>query len=162
MGIAYNAHEIYEIGIEIEKNGRRFYQSAAEKAEEEELRKFFIGLADWELHHVELFEQLKADVSQPENRFDPDEDAHKYMKATAESHVFLMGANVDKMIEECHNAEDALALALRFEKDSVVLYSSMKGLVREDLGRESIDKLINEEIIHVSYIAAKLETLRGS
>ncbi len=84
------------------------------------------------------------------------------MKATADSHVFLAGANIDKMVEDCRDAEEALALALRFEKDSVVLYSSMKGLVREDLGRESIDKLINEEIIHVSYITAKLETLRGS
>ncbi len=162
MGITYNAHEIYEIGIEIEKNGKRFYLSAAEKTDDDELRKFFTGLAEWEQHHIELFEQLKNDVSQPEDRFDPDEDAHKYMKATADSHVFLAGANIDKMVEDCRDAEEALALALRFEKDSVVLYSSMKGLVREDLGRESIDKLINEEIIHVSYITAKLETLRGS
>lgn len=162
MGITYNAQEVYEIGIEIEKNGRRFYLSAAEKAEEEELKKFFTGLADWEQHHIELFEQLKSHLAQSDDRYDPDEDAHKYMKATADSHVFLAGADVDKLMEGCNNAEDALALALRFEKDSVVLYSSMKGLVREDLGRESIDKLINEEIIHVSYITAKLETLRGS
>ena len=46
-----------------------------------------------------------------------------------------------------------------FEKDSVVLYTAMKDLVPENLGKETIDKLIKEEMSHISLIQDWMERL---
>ena len=46
-----------------------------------------------------------------------------------------------------------------FEKDSVVLYSAMRSMVPEDLGQNHVEKLINEELQHISMLTEKLNEL---
>lgn len=54
---------------------------------------------------------------------------------------------------------EVLRTAMQFEKDSVVLYISMKEQVPENLGRAKVDKLIREELKHVSMLQEKLDAL---
>lgn len=158
----YNAEEIYEIGIEIEKNGKAFYEAAAEKTEDPDIKKFLNGLAVWEDDHITLFENLRSELSgrkTEESAFDPDNEAHLYMKAAAESHVFKKSLNVSSILDGCNSTLDYLNIALQFEKDSVVLYNTMVALVPENLGKNKVEKLINEELKHVAMLHEKIENL---
>lgn len=162
MPIVYNAEEIYEIGIEIEKNGKAFYEAAAEKAEDPDIKIFLNDLAVWEDQHITLFEILRSELTDKisaENAFDPDNEAHRYMKAAAESHIFIKDLNIGEIVAGCNTPADILNVAVRFEKDSVVLYNTMITLVPESLGKEKIEKLINEELKHVAMLHQKLEEL---
>ncbi len=161
----YNAEEIYTVGVEIEKNGRRFYERTAAAADDPDVAKLLKELSAWEDSHVTLFERLASEL--PENArsgeaIDPDEDMQRYLKAVADSHVFLRSEDIDGIAQSCTTAVDVLEMALRFEKDSVVLYTTMQQMVPEHLGKPTIHRLAREEIEHVSLIQSKLATLKDS
>lgn len=163
MSVIFNADEVYEIGIEIEKNGREFYEKAAHKATDPGLKKFLLELAAWEAKHVSIFELLKSELpkkSKEETLFDPDNEKHLYMKAAADSHIFRKSLNIAAIVESCKNPKDIIRYALQFEKDSVVLYNTMITLVLPQLGKEKIEKLIDEEMKHISFLMERSEEMQ--
>ena len=158
----YNAEEIYEIGIQIEKNGKAFYRAAAEKATNKDVKRLLGDLAQWENAHVELFTELKKQLPsdlRDDPSLDLDQQKVLYLRAAADSHVFTGQANPEELVKTCEGPLDVLRIALGFEKDSVVLYTAMKDLVPERLGKETIEKLIQEEISHIAMIHDWMEKL---
>lgn len=162
MSIIYNADEIFLIGVAIEKNGKAFYKAAAEASGDNDTRDFLNGLSEWESGHITLFEKLRSGISEgamvdlsPE----ADEQLHLYMRAAADSHVFGSNADPVALARRCSSVKEVLEKAIGFEKDSVVVYASMKNLVPEGLGKTEIDKLINEELEHIMMLRKKLAGL---
>jgi len=162
MAVAFNADEIFKIGVQIEVNGRNFYTVAAQKTDNPDIKKLLGELAYWEERHIVIFENLRKELSAlPDtmDEFDPDNMVHLYLKSIADSKVFVKGQKMDGVIDKCNSPADILAAALTFEKDSVVFYSSIKEAVRSDLGKADIDKLIREELLHVGIITQELNKL---
>jgi rubrerythrin len=57
-----------------------------------------------------------------------------------------------KVEEKSEAGMDILAVAVNFEKDSVVFYTSMKKVIPPNLGREKIDRLMDLEMSHISLL----------
>jgi rubrerythrin len=155
MSIQFNAESIFEIGVQIEKNGKNFYLEAAKNASDEPVRSLFTELADWENKHIELFEQLKSELPstmREDNLFDPDNEYYMYLEAAANSHIFVASIDVSQLVGQCNSPSEILDLALTFEKDSVVYYTTVKKMVANYLGREKIDTLIDEELKHIAIL----------
>jgi rubrerythrin len=162
MAVTFNADEIFKIGVEIEKNGYAFYSAAAARSENKDNKKLLSELAHWEEKHIEIFEKLRKELSVLKDvmeEFDPDNMVHQYLKSIADSRVFVKGQKMDGELEKCKSPSDVLNAALAFEKDSVVFYSSMKEIVRSDLGKADVDKLISEELLHVGILTQELNKL---
>lgn len=160
MAQVFNADEVFDIGVQIEKNGRAFYLAARDRTQDPVLKKMFNDLATWEANHIELFENLRKTVASDANRqiqFDPDNMIHLYLKAVADQHLFVNQGNA---IDSCKTVLDIMKKALEFEREAVVLYSSMKEVVSEGLGKNEIDKLINEELKHVGQLTNEISKLR--
>jgi rubrerythrin len=160
MSVTYNAEEIYDMGIQIERNGKAFYQAAAEWATDGEVKKLLNDLAQWENAHIGLFKELKKKIPtdlQTDPIFDLDQQQLLYLKAAADTHVFTREADPEALAGTCKTPMEVLKIALVFEKDSVVLYTAMKDLVPESLGKDDIDRLIQEEIGHISMIHEWME-----
>jgi len=158
MSIQFNAESIFEIGVQIEKNGKAFYLEAAKKASDETVKSLFTELADWENKHIELFEQLKSelpDTMREDNIFDPENELYTYLEAAANSHVFVASTDISGLVAQCNSPAEAFDLALTFEKDSVVYYTTIKKMVADHLGREKIDRLIDEELKHIAILNKK-------
>jgi rubrerythrin len=162
MAIAYNADEIFSIGVEIEKNGRKFYESAARAATDTAVKSFFDRLAKWEVEHEKLFSSLQAGLGVAAKEpvsYDPSGELALYLAAAADTHIFKAGADIQSLVTQCKTEKEALAMALTFEKDSVVLYSTMLNLVPEHLGKKDVQKILNEELKHVSIISEEMGRL---
>ena len=162
MTQVFNADEVFKIGVEIERNGRAFYQAAANTTEDADLKKLFEELSDWEARHVELFEGLRSSISGKigaEIPFDPDNMVHLYLKAVADNSVFVQNSDTAELVAELKTLVNILKKALEFEKESVVFYSSMKEIVSEALGKEEIDKLIHEELNHIGQLTKEVRAL---
>jgi rubrerythrin len=158
--MVYNADEIFAIGVEIEKNGKAFYDASAKNVENEEMKQFLRGLANWEQKHVELFKKMQSEIPPKlQATYDPYGELQLYIKAAADSHIFIKNKNMEKLAAKCKNIKDILNMAMSFEKDSVVLYSAMRNMVPEDLGQSHVEKLINEELQHISMLKQKLNEL---
>ena len=112
--------------------------------------------------HIELFKKLRQGLPDSAKRgdlFDPNQELHLYVKATADSHVFMRNKNIPELASKCKTPIEALDLAVAFEKDSVVFYTTMKKLVPENLGKGEIDTLIDEEISHIFILTQKKKEL---
>jgi len=162
MSFNFNADEIFQIGAQIEGNGQRFYEMVARNCPDPSAQKLFLDLARWESEHINLFEKLRQrlpDSAKAGNLFDPNQELHLYVKATADTHVFLKNKDIPELVSKCKTPIEALDLAVAFEKDSVVFYTTMKKLVPEHLGKSEIDTLIDEEVSHIFTLTQKKKEL---
>jgi rubrerythrin len=162
MGIFYTAEEIYEIGLGIERNGKTFYEAAADTTTQGMVRDLFGNLGKWETGHIELLMRLKAGLPKTAcepRAFDPENELPLYLKAASDSHIFKAGADIVGLVSRCKTAMDALSMALVFEKDSVVLYSTFFNLVPADSGRTDVERILQEELKHVVYITNEMKKL---
>lgn len=158
MSIFFNADEIFEMGLRIETNGKEFYETVAQNSSDPAMRKLFSDLSRWESEHIQFFDRLRQTLPDSAKRgasFDPGEELLLYLQATAESHVFLKDRDIGKLTSRCKTPHEALELAIAFEKDSVVFYTTMKKVTPEEFGRKEIDRLIDEEIGHIFLLHQK-------
>lgn len=152
MSYYMNVDEIYQVGVEIERNGRAFYQAAARATPDAGVKALCEKLANWEAKHVELFEELRRKLpteASAGGAFDPADEERQYLKATADGHVFLKNKDVGELVAGCTSPAALLDLAIQFEKDSVVFYSAMKQLLPRAPG---IEALIDEELRHIGIL----------
>ncbi len=161
--MVYNASEACALAIDIEKNGREFYRAAAQNTALTAASTLFKELADWEENHIAVFTQLLEDYQAKANEpppYDPDDVIGVYLKAAADTHIFIKSNNIGNLAAACKTPQEAILLALTFEKDSVVFYSTLKKAVPESLGATTVQKMIDEEISHISYLSDALKKIR--
>ena len=92
MNYDYNANDILEMAIQIEKNGAVFYRNAAESISDPSHKQLLLDIAAMEDQHEQTFTSMKAALSDEEKKsttFDPDEEAGLYLKALADTRVFF-------------------------------------------------------------------------
>ena len=154
----FNAREVFDIGTQIEVNGKAFYEAAAKKVADAAMKDFFLELAAWENTHITLFGGLRDALPKGAGNvpvFDPNDEAAMYLQATADSHVFVKNKDMVGLVAGCKGPIEILDLAMTFEKDSVVYYTTMKKVVAPNLGQDKVDRLIDEEIKHISMLSQR-------
>ncbi len=156
----YNADEILKIAVFIEENGALFYRKSAEKVEDKAVKKSLIELAEMEDGHILVFTRLRKELTENTSYGYPEqgeyEEASSYLKAIANTHIFK-NQEIENLVNSLSDIEDVLDTAMRFEKDSVVLFSALKEEVSEELGKEKIDIIIVEELKHISLITKLIQ-----
>ncbi|MHC4479718.1 MAG: ferritin family protein [Planctomycetota bacterium] len=164
MAVSFNADEVLEMALQIERNGGRFYRRAAEQAQDPGVKQILAELAEMEADHEDLFAQLQASLSEgaaPPLDYDPNADAALYLQAAAESHVFNVRREGPDVLSGLGGPREVLKKAIEFEKDSVVFFLGLKEMVPEGLGRQDVDELIKEEMSHITMLSEALERLGG-
>lgn len=164
MSYYMNIDEVYQVGVEIEKNGKAFYQAAAAATADPAVKKLCEGLAAWETRHVELFEKLRRDLpaeSREGGAFDPADEERQYLRAAADDHVFRKNTDIAALVAKCQTPKALLDLAIQFEKDSVVYYSAMKQLMPACEACGTVDTLIDEELRHIGMLTAQRSKAAG-
>ncbi len=156
MAGEFNANDIFEIAVKIERNGVEFYRKASEKVKREKNKTFLLDLAGMEVEHETNFLRMQKELKGEETiltTFDPYDENILYLKALADVRVFF------KKEDPNDNFEDILMSAVQAEKDSIVFYLGMKELVPDKFGKSSIDNIIKEEMSHIRLLAEKLAHL---
>src|SRR5271169_2810773 len=147
MGYGFNAGEVFKVAIQIEENGRKFYEDSQKNIESSEVRALFADLALQEIGHKRKFETLLAQIP-PESTapavWDPENEIDQYVKMMADLHVFVSSAIVKKRVDGIRDAFDALKLAIEFEKDSVLFFLSIREAASGKNDREFINSLVKE------------------
>ncbi|MEJ5349804.1 MAG: ferritin family protein [Desulfosoma sp.] len=162
MIFGFNAAEVFQIAVEIEENGKTFYEKALAKIEDPEVQAIFKDLAQQEVEHKKKFLELKAQLppqaSEP-TVYDPNNEVAHYLKMMADGHVFRTSESVDAKIAKVQDAVDALRMAMEFEKDSVIFFLSMQDATEEEKGRQFIGLLVKEEQEHLRRLALQLKKM---
>jgi rubrerythrin len=164
MIYGFNANEVFKIAIEIEENGRRFYEKVQDVVEESGVNEIFARLALAEVEHKKRFISWKSQLprsAKEETVWDPDNELDQYLKMMADMHVFKTSGAVDDVLAGVRTAQDALHLAIQFEKDSIVFFLTMQEATKEEEGRKLIGRLVEEEKEHLRTLSRELRRLSG-
>ena len=164
MSITFNSDEIFEIAVQIEKNGAMFYRMAADMFSDEAINSLLLELAAMEDQHEKTFDALRDELSAGDPValvFDPDDQAALYLQAVADGNVFDLKGGPSAMLPDGITIEELLNTAIGVEKESVVFYTGMKEIVAKKLGKDKIDIIIKEEIGHITNLRGKLKELRN-
>ncbi len=160
MGITFNADEVFEMGMDIERNGEAYYRRAAELATSPGLKKVFKFLMEQEINHYRIFKELR-DSLPPKSSIptvgDPEGQEGLYLEALVQSRLFGNEREAEETAAAAGDEIEALKGAMTFEKDTILFFQVMKGMTRKDLGQDEIDMLIEEERRHVVQISEEIK-----
>lgn len=151
--INFTGEEVLEIALQIEESGKLFYEKALLYAESAELKEMLTWLAEEETKHMQTFRELGEQLNY---YFIPNEqykgEYEDYVKSLVNSHIFKI-SEAEDLVKAIKNDQDILQFALRFEKDTIVIFQEFKNIANK-AGGDLIEQLINEEKSHISKIAA--------
>ena len=162
MPITFNANEIFEMAEEMERNGALFYRKAAENASDEETKKMLLDMADMEDGHLATFQEMRKELSGQEKGwtvFDPDNQSVLYLQAMADARGFEGKITPTKELTGSETPKEILETALNSEKESIVFYFGLKGMVSVKAGRDKVEAIIIEELSHITTLLNKLKSL---
>ncbi len=153
----FNSSDIVKYAVQIEKNGRDFYDQAAKSVKSDRAKKVLEFLSNEEQQHISDFENILNQIpgNEPKERY-PGEYAD-YMLALVEESLFTKNKRGYDSARAIRNDKQALELAIGFEKDSILFYYEMKRFVWEGL-HKNIEKIIAEEQEHLKKLS---ELLKG-
>jgi len=153
MAVTFNACEVLQFAIIIEQNGEEFYRSMADKLKKKELKDIFMHLADEEVRHRRIFEDMMPRVGD----YCPPEaypgEYYAYLKAYADGYVFTREKKGKLQARKITTAKEALDFALGAETDSILFYLEAKNLVPDDQ-KGIVDEVIEEERRHFLKLSA--------
>lgn len=162
-----NADMVLEMAEEIERNGAKFYRSAARRLTTASVKQMLLDLAAMEEEHEIKFTKMREELGEAEKRtgvshLDP--DIQRYLKALAASRVFLNkekpAVKVTEKQSETDIMKDIFRSAIRAEKDSIVFYVGLRELVPAAFGKDWIDAIIQEEMRHITTLSVELAHLK--
>jgi rubrerythrin len=152
--------EFLELAIEIEKNGRFFYEVVARLNRNREIEDVFAKLAAREKEHENTFRDMLSRLGDYRPHQKHTGEHYQYIRDLTESSIFASERVQALLTKKPMTDVEALEIGIGFEKDSILLYSEMRGMVpRQD--QEIVDVITNWEKKHLSeltYIANKLKS----
>ena len=156
MSTNFNADEILAMAEQIERNGAAFYRRAAEVTREPAAKARLAELAEWELGHEKLFREMRKGLTPAERTelsFDPDGDAVHYLRVMADRHVFNVNKNPTALLSGKETTQQVLDIAIGFERDSILFFQAMEGVVPPSVGKDKVQTVIQEEVGHVAFLS---------
>ena len=82
-----------------------------------------------------------------------------FVRTMVKGHIFNMHDTIASLIKKAKTPEDILKMAIGFEKDTIVYFLGLKDVVPDENEKGQIDKLVKEEMKHVSILTNELLTL---
>ena len=160
MGMPFNADEVFEMAEQMERNGAKFYRTAAEKFPV--VRELLLELAAMEDEHEKTFAEMRVELSGTELEppvFDPDGQAQTYLRVMVAGRVFDVKTDPAQQLAGQETPQDILNTAISKEKDSIVFYTGLKEAVSRKAGKDKVEAIIREEMGHIATLNEKLQAL---
>jgi rubrerythrin len=144
--------EIVELGIQIEKNGRDFYNALVKLSKNQRAKETFKYLAGEEEKHIAVFRKILDSV----HKYEPPEsypgEYFAYMNALASEYVFTQEHKGDETAKRTKSDKEAINLGIGFEKDSILFYEGMKKVV-PPYDHKIVHELIIQEQDHLRQLS---------
>jgi rubrerythrin len=162
MNPSLTAKEIFDIAIQIERDGKLFYQRAAELFDGE-VKETLLGLAEMEENHETFFVKLKELLSEPDSeqmRFDAKRESGSFLTALARTKIFDLDRSAEQTWPANSSIDDIFRMAIHSEKESIVYYVGLKEVVPDEITKLKIKEILKEEMKHITLLTETLMNLR--
>ena len=152
MGIIFAGSEIVELGVQVEKNGRDFYNTLIRQSKHKNAKEIFKYLAGEEEKHIATFQRIldKLEKYEPPESYPGEYFA--YMNALASDYVFTKKDKGKEIAKNITSDKEAVDMGIGFEKDSILFYEGMRRVVPE-YDHKVLDELIRQEQNHLRQLS---------
>ena len=152
----FTATEAIEMAMEIEKNGKVFYDKVAAKVADERAKALFEDLAVQEEGHYRAFEKMLGRTQPAPELPAAEYDQYQvYVQATLDNALFAGPETAATLAKQAEDWEAAVRAAIGFEKDTLLFFYDLRDMVRET-DREIVSNIIREEKKHLRRLAKML------
>ena len=158
--IPFSAEETLKIAIEIEENGRQFYEGMIPEVEGTDIVDVFEDLARQEVKHKNTFQEMlgEAELERGEDisslLYGSLEDS--YLSALADSKIFNPANENIQAAKQVDSRDELMAVAISLEKDTILYYYELLEMAKSTDDQELIKQVIEEEKTHVKRLAQLL------
>jgi len=149
MTTKYAGSEIFQIAVELEINGRKFYEELHSDVKDEQLQETFKFLADEELKHEKTFRSMMKTLDkEPDTGIYDDREMILYFNSLVDRSVFPSDKENMSELIDTGSIRDIVERAITFEKNTILFFSEMLNSTRPE-DHEVIQKIIEEERSHI-------------
>lgn len=142
--------DVVDLGIEKEKARRDFYGQVADHFQDEDMKKLFGQLRDWEAVHVRRFTEIKENLkASPTHETYPGE-MEAYMQSLVDER-FYSEVSVESFGSHVKSPLDAIQYGIAFEKDAILFFMEISRYIQSDK-KDTIMELMEEERSHVIHL----------
>lgn len=150
MAGIFKANDIVRAAVEAEKKGKDFYECLAGRMQNDKIKELFLDLAREEVEHQKLFQSILDRLEPVDIPAYSDQDEYNaYFDALINSHMLFSCGWGEFLLDQVQNEQEALKLAMNFERDSLLFFKEMKDFVPEG-EKQYIDRCIAEERKHLT------------
>ena len=145
----FSIREIFDVAIQIEKNGEKFYRDALKKISNPSLRSLLEWMADQEAEHQRWFSEKRETVKTKVDDVELEEMGRTILQNILADQTFsLKEADLSKI----ENLEALLQLCIEFEKDTILFYEMIRSFIEDTETSEKLDEIIEEENRHIELL----------
>ena len=154
MSVIFSGDEIIEMAVRTEATGFDFYTLAKENAKSAELKDLFNYLAEEELKHKAIYEEMTDVIVEPAQGLPVDwNEVGEYVQAMVDSSFFLGGDKNINLAAKAKDDKEVVDFALGFEKDTLLYFYQLRDLVKS-VNKPVIEKIIKQEQLHIQKLSA--------
>ena len=152
MSISFSGSELINIAIGIERRGIVFYDIMTSSTKNATAGEVFHYLADMERNHIQIFQDMlsEADKYQPSPSQAGEYTA--YLQTLVDSAIFTNDLVTSEMATRAESDIEALELAIRAEKDSILFYYEMRDIMPQR-AQPTVNRVITEEKSHLRQLS---------
>ena len=145
----FSAREIIDMAIKIERNGENYYRQAIAKVTDESLQSLFLFLADEEYEHARRFEAFKQRIKDSDEDRKLAEISGTMLQNVVGNQRFSLD---DADLAKLDSTEKLIAIAIEFEKDSILFYEMLQSFVEDPETLGELTEIIAEENRHIEML----------
>ena len=154
----FSVAEAIRLAIDLEKNGRKFYTEAAEKAQTDSGKKIFKMLAHEEVLHLVTFQKM---LDQMGNASDW-RDLIKEYPTARQVPVFGERATPGKAAKAQTDEVEALRIAMKNEKEAIAFFDKIAHLATDETTQNVFEFVKKQEEYHYDLLQAELDNITNT
>lgn len=137
--------DIRDIAVQIERNGEQTYRQASRLAADPELAELFDWMADEERRHAEWFAAIDSQQELSEEQRELEQMGRQLLQSMVEGQTFSLER--DELLQ-LSSFQELVEVSKGFEKDTMLFYDFLKGLIEDPQARRQLELIIAEEQSH--------------
>lgn len=152
--------EAFKVAMNLEKEGRDFYEEFARKTKDEDIRHIFLQLAEEEQEHYNMFRKMYEQSGEANKEIlGEDEEVRKYLASLVRPGVFYDVRTIPQETLKGLDVAEALGVGVQVEKDSIIFYTEAWLRSRNIKAKKAFKTILAEERRHLNILIERMLTL---
>ena len=149
--------ELFDLAIQVEVNGERFYRYAMNRAKGDSLKNLLGWLADQELLHESAFKELKERIVRGTKPAPPFASlTQQALRRAMGRHAFSLD---ELQIDSIRDEKEILQAAVLFEEDTILFFEFIAPFVSDPGASSILEKIKAEELSHKQLLMEKISAI---